>query len=74
MKCDLCGGKVTQELTSYTLFYEGQWIIVENVPARVCHQCGEKLFTPQTVEKLQKIIWEHHKPVKKVETPVYEFA
>ncbi|MBI4713459.1 MAG: YgiT-type zinc finger protein [Planctomycetes bacterium] len=74
MKCDLCGGKIARQLVSYTLFYEGQWIIVDHVPANVCLQCGEKLFEPGTVEHLQKIIWEHHKPAKKIETPVYEYA
>ncbi|MEK7448494.1 MAG: type II toxin-antitoxin system MqsA family antitoxin [Planctomycetota bacterium] len=74
MKCDLCGGKVLSELTDYTIFYERRWIIVEHVPANVCQQCGEKLFAPETVEQLQKIIWEHRKPIKKIETPVYEFA
>ena len=59
-KCDLCGGKIESELASYTLFYEGQWIIVENV--QICHQCGEKLFAPATVAHLQKIFWEHRKP------------
>lgn len=74
MKCDLCGGKVSHQSTSYTLLYEGHWIIVENVPADVCQQCGEKLFAPETVEHLQKIIWGHRKPAKKIETPVYEYA
>lgn len=56
MKCDLCGGKAERKLVDYTLFYEEHWIGVENVPAKVCQQCGEKLFEPKTVEHLQKII------------------
>ena len=74
MKCDLCGGTVERQLVSYTLFYEGNWIIVEHVPANVCQQCGERLFEPETVDHLQKIIWGHRKPARKIETPVYEFA
>lgn len=72
MKCELCGGKTEQTLTTYTLLYEGHWIIVENVPAKVCFQCGEKLFSPETVEQLQKVIWSKRKPVKKIETPVFD--
>jgi len=73
-KCDLCGGKIKHELISYTLLFEGHWIIVENVPADVCQQCGEKLFAPETVEHLQKIIWSQRKPAKNIQTPVYEYA
>ncbi len=74
MKCDLCGGKVEEKLVSYNLFYEEHWIIVENVPAKVCHQCGEKLYDPQAVTQLQKVIWSKRKPYKKIETPVFDLV
>jgi YgiT-type zinc finger domain-containing protein len=74
MKCDLCEGKVVKKKVSYILFYEGKWIIVENVPAMVCNQCGEKLFDPDTVGRLQTIIWSKQKPIKKIETLVFDLA
>ena len=74
MKCDLCGGKVEKKLVGYTLFYEGHWIIVENVPAKVCRQCGEKLFDPKVVERLQRIIWNKQMPQKKIKTPVFNLS
>ena len=74
MRCDLCGGRVEKKFISYNLFYEGHWIIVENVPAKVCQQCGEKLFEPKVVEQLQKIIWNKGQPQKKIKTPVFDFA
>lgn len=74
MRCDLCGGKVEKKMVSYSLFYEGHWIIVEDVLAKVCQQCGEKLFSPQVVERLQKIIWNKQRPQKTIETPVYSFS
>lgn len=74
MVCDICGGKLKNELVSYTILYKGQWIIVEKVPASVCKQCGEKLFDPETVEKLQNIIWSKKKPQKEVKTPIYDLS
>lgn len=74
MKCQCCGGAVQKRNVSYTLFYDGRWVIVENVPAKVCKQCGEKLFSPRVVEKLQKVIWSKQKPYKKIETPVFNLA
>jgi YgiT-type zinc finger domain-containing protein len=59
---------------TYTLEMDGKFVIIENVPARVCEETGEQFFSPDTVERLQKTIWEHKKPKKTIETPIYEFA
>ncbi|MEG4529586.1 YgiT-type zinc finger protein [Microcoleus sp. D2_18a_D3] len=64
---------VKQKVT-YTLEVNGKFILIENVPARVCGETGERFFSPETVEQLQKMIWEDRKPIRVVETPVFEFA
>jgi YgiT-type zinc finger domain-containing protein len=63
-----------EQKVTYTLQTEEKLIIIENVPARVCLESGEKFFSPDTVEKLQETIWENKKPRRIIETPVYEFA
>lgn len=63
-----------ERYVTYTLELDGKFYIVEHVPARVCLETGEQYFTPETVEKLQEIIWEQRKPIKVIETPVYEFG
>ncbi len=42
---------------TYTLEMDGKFVIIENVPARVCVETGEQLFLPKTVERLQQTIW-----------------
>jgi YgiT-type zinc finger domain-containing protein len=69
MKETLVDTKVT-----YTLECDGQFFIVENVPARVCAENGERYFAPETVERLQEIIKSKNRPAKVVETPVYEYS
>jgi len=64
---------VEQKVT-YTIEFDGKFIIVENVPARVCVETGERLFAPETVERLQKTVWERRKPRRVLETPVVDFA
>jgi len=64
---------VEQKVT-YTLEVDSRFVIVENVPARVCVETGERFFSPEVVEQLQKIIWEDRNPVRTIETPVFEFA
>jgi YgiT-type zinc finger domain-containing protein len=64
----------SEQSMTYTLEMDGKFCIVEHVPARVCLETGEQYFAPETVEKIQKIIWGQRKPVKVIETPVYEFG
>ncbi len=59
---------------TYTLETDGKFVFIENVPARVCEETGEQFFSPETVERLQKIVWNREKPKKTIETPIYEFA
>ena len=64
---------VEQKVT-YVLEQQGKVLIIENVPASVCRETGERLFTPETVERLQQIVWEQRKPTRIIETPVFEFV
>ncbi len=64
---------VAQEIT-YVLETEDGIVIVENVPARVSVQTGERLFSPEVVEQLQELIWRKTPPKRFVKAPVYEFA
>ena len=64
----------SDQYVTYTLEVDGKFYIVEHVPARVCLETGEQYFAPETVEKMQNIIWGQRKPVKVIETPVYEFG
>lgn len=64
---------VNQEVT-YALFKDGQFYIVENVPARVDLETGEQYFSPKTVEQLHQIILGKNKPVRTINTPVYDFS
>ena len=74
MACDVCGGRVVEGEVAYTVELHGKFVVVENVPAKVCGRCGENLFSPDTVERLQKTAWEQKNPVRIMETPVFNFA
>lgn len=64
---------VNQEV-SYTLEVHGRFIIIQNVPARVCLETGDRFFSPETVEKLQRTIWGKREPRRLIQTPVFDFA
>ncbi len=50
-----------QEVT-YITEVDGRVIIVERVPARVSLTTGERLYSPETVERIQAIIWGAESP------------
>ncbi len=45
------------ELIMFTAQVDGRLVVVENVPARVCVETGEQLFSPATVERIQELLW-----------------
>ncbi len=66
-------GLLDQRVT-YSVEYRGRVIIIENVPARVDPETGEQFFSPETVERVQEIVWSGREPDRVVETPVFQFA
>ena len=61
-------------LVTYTQEIGGRFVVIEHVPARVCRETGEQLFSPEIVTKIQNIIRARLKPTRVIETPVYEFS
>ncbi len=53
----------------YHIEFDGRLLLIENVPARVNVETGERHFSPETVERLQQVVWERYRPVRTIETP-----
>ena len=65
---------LVEKRVTYSIEVDGRFVIIEDVPARVNIETGEKYFSPETVERLQQAVWERYRPVRTIETPVYEYA
>ena len=63
-----------EENVTYSIEIDNRFILIENVPARVNIETGEKYFAPEIVERLQQAVWKQLKPVRVIETPVFEYA
>lgn len=66
--------RLVHGLVNYTVEVAGQVVIVENVPARIDVETGERFFAPEIVEQLQAIVWQEREPDGFARTPVYRFA
>ncbi len=49
--CYFCKGKVVEQVTSVDFLWGDDLQIIENVPARICQQCGEKYFEAASLRK-----------------------
>ncbi|MCH8295004.1 YgiT-type zinc finger protein [Candidatus Poribacteria bacterium] len=65
---------LVEKSVTYSIEVDGRFVIIEDVPARVNVETGEKYFSPETVERLQQAVWEQCQPVRTIETSVYEYA
>ena len=59
---------------TYTIEIDGQFVLIENVLARVNIDTGEKYFSPETVERLHQAAWGKCCPIRTITTPVYEYT
>ncbi len=65
---------MTEQTVTYTIQLNEKVIVVEHVPARVCISCGERLYSPDMGERLQKTVWEKRSSSRMIQTAVYNFA
>ena len=73
-RCRSCGGNLEDGRVTHAEEFSGQIAILENVPARVCKQCGDGLFRPEVVEKIQQLIWPAVTPNRMSQVPVYDLS
>lgn len=56
MNCFKCEGKLIEKKVNYMVDLESTIIIIKEVPARVCTQCGEQYFDDETSENIEIIV------------------
>jgi len=65
---------LVEKRVTYTLQFNGQVFVIENVPARFNEETGEQFFSPSTIEYLQQITLTGQEPDRFAEVPVYNYA
>ncbi len=58
MECVYCKGTLVRKRVSYTATRKSYHMIIDDVPAWVCSQCGEPLFDERAVDVVQGILGE----------------
>ena len=71
--CAVCGGELKATTITHEEKRDSQIYLFQNVPAKVCTACGEIWIDEEVMQQIDQLI-ETGVPVRKVETPVYDFA
>lgn len=72
--CPLCNGVIEEKtITHEERDAQGIFYIFENVPARICTQCGEVWLPASTIKLLDHAIAKA-KPRRVIQTPVFDLA
>lgn len=53
--CTYCGGEVAEKKIDYDYRRAKRLMVVKNVRAGACRQCGEKYFEPTVLKRMDKI-------------------
>jgi len=65
--CPLCGGHRTAGTTLFSVDLGHGVVVIRDVPASVCEQCGEALIEDKIAEKLEKIVEDARQNKRQVE-------
>jgi len=69
--CEHCGGKIVERRVTLHLKTKGGYVMIENVPAGVCRECGTRYYTANVLKSVQESIRGRRKADREVRMPVY---
>lgn len=71
MRCIMCKENTAETKRTFIQEFDSCIIIIKNVPAFVCSQCGEVYYSDEIAEKLEEIVNRLQDMVKDV--AIFEF-
>ncbi|TVL98772.1 MAG: hypothetical protein CV087_20510 [Candidatus Brocadia sp. WS118] len=55
-ECEICNNHTQEKLVKQDFWIRGGLVVVEDVPAGVCPQCGEKVVKAEVGQRIAKLI------------------
>jgi YgiT-type zinc finger domain-containing protein len=75
-KCHVCGEQIKEKRIKQDFWIKGDLIVIEEVPAGVCPQCGEKVVKADVGRQLATLIenFKRSRKAKTISVPVLRYA
>ena len=74
MKCLVCYHDMVERKITLDLRIGEDLVVIEEVPATVCENCGERVFTPEVTRQVQAVAQERHERTKTILVPVFSLG
>ena len=71
--CEYCGGPILERRVTLHRKAKGGYVLIENVPAGVCKECGTRYYAANVLKTIQESIRGRRKADREVCMPVYSF-
>ena len=72
--CYFCKGRVVEETTNVDFWRGKDLKIIENVPAGICHQCGEKYFKAEVHRQMERLAKGAGLPDRRISVEVMRYS
>lgn len=74
-KCHVCGEQMIERQINQDFWIKGSLMVIENVPAGVCPQCGEKVVRADVGQQVAALLARSKQlqPTRSINVPVIEF-
>ena len=70
-RCEYCGGFIVEKRVDVSRKFKGKYVLVENVSAGVCTECGTRYYTANVLKTIEEVIRGRRKAEREVLVPVY---
>jgi YgiT-type zinc finger domain-containing protein len=76
LTCEYCHTKLPLIEKKVTVYRKRkkQIYVIENVPARVCQNCGERYFSAEVVQAMDRLMSQPEAQQQRISVPVIGFA
>jgi YgiT-type zinc finger domain-containing protein len=74
--CDLCGGDLNASTTALQLWHEQELVILRDVPAETCEQCGQSQIPSDIAQQVEQFLenYQQYQPQRYLQVPEFSAA
>jgi YgiT-type zinc finger domain-containing protein len=70
-RCEYCNGVITEKKVNLSRKVRGTYVVIENVPAGVCKECGTRYYAANVLKTIEETIRGRRKAERQILVPIY---
>jgi len=70
-RCEYCNGVITERKVNLSRKVRGTYVVIENVPAGVCKECGTRYYAANVLKTIEETIRGRRKAERQILVPIY---